>query len=251
MSVIKNNKKIKLLTLVCWYHRMTVKVVFAFRRPLCVCVCSHSSCWAAPPIATVLTRFLKHRSFPFPLSGMGFPVAQLVKNLPVMWDTWVRSLGWEDALEKGKATHSSILVWKIPWMEEPGGLQSMGSHLPAVASLWIYSSVHGESLISHHTSVNSPLMMLSSIKPLEYSSPSYQDPDQNIKAWRMAPYLGQHFLANQLKVRTIPFFSCPLLELQDQQINNNLFLFPANYPLHHHFPRASTRFSPTQTALHL
>ena len=43
-------------------------------------------------------------------------VAQLVKNLPVMWETWVWSLGWEDSLEKGKATHSSILAWRIPWM---------------------------------------------------------------------------------------------------------------------------------------
>ena len=42
-------------------------------------------------------------------------VAQLVKNLPAMWETWVQSLGWEDALEKGKATHSSILAWRIPW----------------------------------------------------------------------------------------------------------------------------------------
>ena len=42
-------------------------------------------------------------------------MAQLVKNLPTMWETWVRSLGWEDPLEKGKATHSSILAWRIPW----------------------------------------------------------------------------------------------------------------------------------------
>ena len=42
-------------------------------------------------------------------------VAQLVKNLPLMWETWVGSLGWEDPLEKGKAPHSSILAWKIPW----------------------------------------------------------------------------------------------------------------------------------------
>ena len=54
-------------------------------------------------------------------------VAQLVKNPPALWETWVRSLGWEDPLEKGKATHSSILAWRIPWTEEPGGLQSMGS----------------------------------------------------------------------------------------------------------------------------
>ena len=42
-------------------------------------------------------------------------VAQLVKNLPAMWETWVRSLGWEDSLQNRKATHSSILVWRIPW----------------------------------------------------------------------------------------------------------------------------------------
>ena len=54
-------------------------------------------------------------------------VAQLVKSLPAMWETWVQSLGWEDPLEKGKATLSSIHAWKIPWTEEPGRLQSMGS----------------------------------------------------------------------------------------------------------------------------
>ena len=53
-------------------------------------------------------------------------VVQLVKNLPAMWETWVRSLGREDALEKEMATHSNILAWRIPWTEELGGLQSMG-----------------------------------------------------------------------------------------------------------------------------
>ena len=53
-------------------------------------------------------------------------VAQTVKNLPTMQETWLRSLGWEDPLEEGMATHSSILAWRIPWTEEPGGLQSMG-----------------------------------------------------------------------------------------------------------------------------
>ena len=52
-------------------------------------------------------------------------MAESVKNLPAMQETWVRSLGWEDPLEKGKATHSSILAWRIPWTEEPGGLQSV------------------------------------------------------------------------------------------------------------------------------
>ena len=51
----------------------------------------------------------------------------MVKNLPAMQETWVQSLGLEDSLEKGKATHSSILAWRIIWTEEAGGLQSMGS----------------------------------------------------------------------------------------------------------------------------
>ena len=53
--------------------------------------------------------------------------AQIVKNLSAMQETQVRSLGWEDPLEKGMAAHSSILAWGIPWTEESGGLQSMGS----------------------------------------------------------------------------------------------------------------------------
>ena len=55
-------------------------------------------------------------------------VAQTVKNLPAMQETQVWSLGWEDCLEKEMAIHSSIVAWRIPWTEEPGGLQSMGSH---------------------------------------------------------------------------------------------------------------------------
>ena len=54
-------------------------------------------------------------------------MAQTLKHLPAMRETWVQSLGWEDALEKEMATHSSTLAWKIPWTEEPGRLQSMGS----------------------------------------------------------------------------------------------------------------------------
>ena len=68
-----------------------------------------------------------------PGEGIGYPlqyfwasvVVQLVQNPPAMQDTWVQSLGWEDPLEKGKATHSSILAWGVPWTEEPDGLQSM------------------------------------------------------------------------------------------------------------------------------
>ena len=53
-------------------------------------------------------------------------MVQRLKRLPAVWETWVRSLGQEDPLEKEMATHSSILSWRIPWMEELGGLQSMG-----------------------------------------------------------------------------------------------------------------------------
>ena len=58
---------------------------------------------------------------------LGFPVGSAVKDSLAMQEMWVQSLGWEDPLEKGKATNSSILAWRIPWMEEPGGLQSTGS----------------------------------------------------------------------------------------------------------------------------
>ena len=67
-------------------------------------------------------------------------MAQTVKNPPAMQETWIRSLGWEDSLEKGMATHSSILAWKIPWAEEPGGLQSMG--LQRVRHDWATEQVY-------------------------------------------------------------------------------------------------------------
>ena len=65
-----------------------------------------------------------------PLS-MGFSrgaslIVQTVKSLSATWETWVQPLGWEDPLEKEMAIHSSILAWKMPWTEEPGGLQSLG-----------------------------------------------------------------------------------------------------------------------------
>ena len=66
--------------------------------------------------------FIKHMEY-------DFPVAQTVKDLPVMQQTWVLSLGWEVPLEKGMAIHSSILACRIPWTEMPDGLQSMGSQI--------------------------------------------------------------------------------------------------------------------------
>ena len=61
------------------------------------------------------------------LCNQGFSVAQMVKNLPTMWETWVWYLGWEDPLEEGMVTHASILAWRIPWTKEPDKLQSLGS----------------------------------------------------------------------------------------------------------------------------
>ena len=61
--------------------------------------------------------------FPLFLSSRASPVTQTVKNLPTVWETWVQSLGQGDPLEKGMATHSSILAWRIPRSEEPGGLR--------------------------------------------------------------------------------------------------------------------------------
>ena len=54
-------------------------------------------------------------------------MVQLLKNQPAMWETWVQFLGWEDPLEKEMASHSSVLAWRIPWIEEPGRLQSIKS----------------------------------------------------------------------------------------------------------------------------
>ena len=74
-----------------------------------------------------LTRHVR-KTFHVPYSDTGASlVAQRIKHLPEMWETWVQFLGWEDALEKGIAPHSSTLARKIPWMEKPGRLQSMGS----------------------------------------------------------------------------------------------------------------------------
>ena len=56
----------------------------------------------------------------------GLPLAQLLNNPPAMWETWVQSLGWEGPLEKGKATHSSILAWRILWTVQSMGLQRVG-----------------------------------------------------------------------------------------------------------------------------
>ena len=75
------------------------------------------------PTVCPLPAFL----MPSPIILEGFPDDLVVKNPPAKQETWIWSLGWEDPLEKEMATHYNILVWRIPWTEEPGQLQSMGS----------------------------------------------------------------------------------------------------------------------------
>ena len=90
-------------------------------------------------------------------------VAQTVKNLPAMQETRVQSLGWEDLLEKGMATHSSILAWKIPWTEEPAGLQSMGSQRAGhdwVINTFTFTCGTGTSTQQQITDSNSPPTVL-------------------------------------------------------------------------------------------
>ena len=72
-------------------------------------------------------------------------VAQMVKNVPEMQETWVQFLDQEEPLEKGMATHSSILAWRIPWTEEPGGLQSMGSQ--RVRQDWAVTNTKHEEIV--------------------------------------------------------------------------------------------------------
>ena len=66
--------------------------------------------------------FLKRKE---KIEGIWTLVAQMAKNPPAMWETWVRSLAWKDPLEKGSATYSSIVAWRIPWTEEPGRLHTV------------------------------------------------------------------------------------------------------------------------------
>ena len=103
-------------------------------------------------------------------------MAQGVKNLPAMQETRVWSLGQENPLEKGMATHSSILAWKILWTEEPGGLQSMGSQ--RVRHDWVTNT---------HTHTHTPDLILSLFHlPLisqRYSLPSFPEMLQKLKRW--------------------------------------------------------------------
>ena len=110
-------------------------------------------------------------------------VVHIVKNLPAtqeMQETQVQSLGWEYLLEKGKATHSSILAWRIPWTAEPGGLQSMGSH--RVGHDWATNTFFCTFIVYHTTVVcngahpwpgalHTAVLCLTLHHPVDYSLP--------------------------------------------------------------------------------
>ena len=104
----------------------------------CISSCGALHTWTMHPFSTLLPLASEHfssSSLSFLLGCLPGPllphraslVAQMVKNLPAMQETKVRCLGQEDPLEKGMAVHSRVLAWRIPWTEEPGGLQCMGS----------------------------------------------------------------------------------------------------------------------------
>ena len=99
---------------------------------------------------------------------MGSLVAQMVKSLPAMQQIWVRSLGWEDPLEKEMAIHSRILAWKIPWTKEPNGLQSMGLQRVEHDRVTSLSKVmKTDSLcIKHNITIKSSLIYLKKPKTL-------------------------------------------------------------------------------------
>ena len=110
--------------------------ILGYWAPLCCHALTNSLFWYHLQTKQLRTRCFAQRqntssSFVIhsqPLcSKLAFPLGQMVKNLPAMQETCVQSLGQEDLLEKEMATYSRILAWKIPWTEEPGGLQSMAS----------------------------------------------------------------------------------------------------------------------------
>ena len=101
--------------------------------PSCVCTCRHADVYMCTHWCICVCAFMNvsiclyYACFYLSICWASV-IAQAVKNLSAVQETWVRSLSREDPLEKEMTTHSSVLAWRIPWMEEPGGLPSMGSH---------------------------------------------------------------------------------------------------------------------------
>ena len=144
--IIKQSSHIPSLFPKCFIFPSLQSEVFLHSVCVWTCVSVCESVCVSMCLCTWVWRFLKWYEYhPFcipyllPIPTLSGPfiwpclqlywaslVAHLVKNLPAVQETGVRSLGWEDPLQKGMATHSSILAWKISWTQEPGGLQSMG-----------------------------------------------------------------------------------------------------------------------------
>ena len=121
----------------------------------------------------------------------------MVKHMSTMWESWVQSLGWEDPLEKEMATHSSTLAWRIPWMDKPGGLQSMGSQrVRCDFTFTVYkglkSSVSGNGI---QTAINVFLLFHSSISFASVSS-KHLGPHFCVGAGKRT--VGHHYLGDAL-----------------------------------------------------
>ena len=110
------------------YALVQLSTIFYDSKKLPQTICHRSLLQTSSPkqllicFVSLILPFLEIAHLVFCVWLWASVVAQMVKNLPAMWETWIPSLGGEDPLEKGTATHSSILAWRIPWTEEPGGL---------------------------------------------------------------------------------------------------------------------------------
>ena len=106
----------------------TLSLLWKVRKRACIWPAEEEALWLTAP-SRLIAVFPQRKVWELlPEVGIGPSlVVQMVRNPSAMWEAQVRSLGWEDPLEKGMATHSSILAWRSPWTEELGGLQSMGS----------------------------------------------------------------------------------------------------------------------------
>ena len=111
-----------------WFQLFLNLLILAFMTQDTVYFCEYSKCsWKECTFFSCWVEYsVNQTQFVNGIFGASL-VTQTVNNLPAMQETWVRSLGQEDPLEKGMATRSSFLAWRIPWTEEPGWLQSMGS----------------------------------------------------------------------------------------------------------------------------
>ena len=137
-------------------------------------------------------------------------MAQLVKNPPTMRQTWVQSLGWEDPLEKGTSTHSSILAQRIPWTEEPGGLQSMGGNkLGMTEHAHIYTSCHASKMLSRKRASAYRIIQCTQTFVFMYCYSSFTDTKPLL-------YIYLHFVFFHCN-RCSPWFQMKILNLLQEE----------------------------------